>query len=285
VRGPNDALVPLSTFVTLKYKTGPRALNRFQQFNTVTLSGVAIRPLDEALRFLEEEAAKILPKGYKVDYTGESRQLRVEGNKFLPAFTLALILIFLVLAAQFNSFRDPLIILLGSVPLAMFGALIFSFLKMPDPNMAFFTKGWTTTLNIYSQVGLVTLVGLVSKNGILIVEFANELQRRGLPKIQAIREASLIRLRPVLMTSVATVCGHFPLTLVSGAGAAARNSIGITIVAGMALGTLFTLLVIPSLYMFIAKQHTGEDPGAIAQDFALAETDGGNPRTLTLETE
>src|SRR5262249_31322158 len=148
------------------------------------LSGVPTRPLDQALKYLETEAASILPKGYKLDYTGESRQLRTEGNKFLPAFILALIMIFLVLAAQFNSFRDPLIILLGSVPLAMFGALMFSFLKMPNANMPFFTNGWTTTMNIYSQVGLVTLVGLVSKNGILIVEFANQLQRRGLNKIE-----------------------------------------------------------------------------------------------------
>jgi multidrug efflux pump len=271
VKGPNGQLVPLSTFATLKKKTGPRSLNRFQQFNAVKISGVAIRPLDEALRFLETEAAKILPQGYKLDYTGESRQLRVESSKFLPAFTLAMVLIFLVLAAQFNSFRDPLIILLGSVPLAMFGALIFSFLKMPGAGSAFFTNGWTTTLNIYSQVGLVTLVGLVSKNGILIVQFANELQRTGLPKLQAVREAALIRLRPVLMTSAATICGHFPLTLVSGAGAAARNSIGITIVAGMALGTLFTLLVIPSIYVLIAKQHVGEEVGVLGQDLALAE--------------
>jgi len=266
VKGPQGELVPLSTFAHLEKKTVPRTLSRFQQFNSVKLSGVAIRPLDEALRFLEDESAKILPQGYKVDYTGESRQLRVEGSKFLPAFTLALILIFLVLAAQFNSFRDPLIILLGSVPLAMFGALLFSFLKMPDPNTPFFTAGWTTTLNIYSQVGLVTLVGLVSKNGILIVEFANEEQRRGLTKLQAIREAALVRLRPVLMTSAATICGHFPLTLVSGAGAAARNSIGITIVAGMAIGTVFTLLVIPAIYVLIAKEHRGEKPGAIARD-------------------
>lgn len=275
VKGPDGQLVPLSTFATLKKKTGPRSLNRFQQFNAVKLSGVSIRPLDEALQFLEQEAARILPKGYKIDYTGESRQLRVEGSKFLPAFILALLLIFLVLAAQFNSFRDPLIILLGSVPLAMFGALLFSFLKMPDPNTAFFTNGWTTTLNIYSQVGLVTLVGLVSKNGILIVEFANEMQRRGLPKVEAVRQAALVRLRPVLMTSVATVCGHLPLTLVTGAGAAARNSIGITIVAGMALGTVFTLLVIPSIYVLIAKQHAGEEPGAIARDFDLAPSPHG----------
>jgi multidrug efflux pump len=271
VKGPQGKLVPLSTFATLKKKGQARSLNRFQQFNAVKVSGVSIRPLDEALRFLETEAAKILPKGYKLDYTGESRQLRTEASKFLPAFTLAMVLIFLVLAAQFNSFRDPLIILLGSVPLAMFGALLFSFLKMPAPNIPFFTNGWTTTLNIYSQVGLVTLVGLVSKNGILIVEFANEQQRRGLSKLQAVREAALVRLRPVLMTSAATICGHFPLTLVSGAGAAARNSIGITIVAGMALGTLFTLLVIPSIYVLIAKQHVGEEPGVLARDFDLAE--------------
>lgn len=259
VKGPNGQVVPLSTFATLKKKTGPRSLNRFQQFNAIKISGVAIRPLDEALTFLEKESAKILPKGYKIDYTGESRQLRVEGNTFLPSFILALVLIFLVLAAQFNSFRDPFIILLGSVPLAMFGALLFSFLKIPDPNTPFWTNGWTTTLNIYSQVGLVTLVGLVSKNGILIVQFANQLQRQGLPKIQAVRQAALVRLRPVLMTSIATVCGHFPLTLVSGAGAAARNSIGITIVAGMALGTIFTLLVIPSIYVLIARQHSPEE--------------------------
>src|SRR5207244_2015179 len=160
-----------------------------------------------------------------------------------------------------------------SVPLAMFGALIFIFLKMPNANIPFFTKGWTTTLNIYSQVGLVTLVGLVSKNGILIVEFANALQRRGLSKIQAVREAALVRLRPVLMTSVATVCGHFPLTLVSGAGAAARNSIGITVVSGMALGTIFTLLVIPSIYVLIAKQHIGEEQDVLAQDLEAAESD------------
>jgi multidrug efflux pump len=220
---------------------------------------------------LEDDAARILPKGYTVGYTGESRQLRVEGSKFLPMFLLSTVLIFLVLAAQFNSFRDPLIILLGSVPLAMFGALMFCFLKMPGQGTPFFTNGWTTTLNIYSEVGLVTLVGLVSKNGILIVQFANELQRRGLPKIQAVREAALVRLRPVLMTSVATVCGHFPLTLVTGAGAAARNSIGIVIVAGMALGTIFTLLVIPSIYVLIAKQHAGEEPGAIGRDFEMAE--------------
>ena len=160
-----------------------------------------------------------------------------------------------MLAAQFNSFRDPFVILAGSVPLAMFGALMFTFLKMPNPNMTFWTDGWTTTLNVYSQVGLVTLVGLVSKNGILIVEFANEQQRLGLSKLAAVREACLTRLRPILMTSVATVVGHFPLTLVTGAGAEARNSIGLVLVAGMAIGTFFTLFFVPVVYMFIAKDH------------------------------
>ena len=258
VKGPGNQLIPVNAFAHFSKKTTPRSLNRFQQLNSVKLSGVATAPLDSALKFLETESAKILPANYRLDYTGESRQLRTEGNKFLPAMTLSIILIFLVLAAQFNSFRDPWIILLGSVPLAMFGALIFCFLKMPNPNLSFWTNGWTTTLNIYSQVGLVTLVGLVTKNGILIVQFANELQRSGRDKITAIREASLLRLRPVLMTSVATVAGHFPLTMVTGAGAAARNSIGLVIVSGMAIGTLFTLLVIPAIYVLIAKQHTGE---------------------------
>ena len=283
VKGPNGQLVPLSTFAHFEKKTQPRSLNRFQQFNAVKLSGVPVGSIDQALRFLETEGAKILPKGYKLDYTGESRQLRVEGSKFLPAFTLALVLIFLVLAAQFNSFRDPFIILLGSVPLALFGALVFSFLKMPVPNIPFFTNGWTTTLNIYSEVGLVTLIGLVSKNGILIVEFANQQQRRGLSKVKAVREAALVRLRPVLMTSAATICGHFPLTLVRGAGAAARNSIGITVVAGMAIGTIFTLLVIPSIYVLLAKQHAGEDAGVPSTEPELAQTTDGNGGALELQ--
>ena len=255
VTGPNGKLVPLSTVATLRDSVVPRSLNRFQQLNAVKISGVAIRPLDEALRYLEDEAGKILPKGYVIDYTGESRQLRTEGNRFLPAFALAILLIFLVLAAQFNSFRDPFVILAGSVPLAMFGALLFTFLKMPDPNVPFWTRGWTTTLNIYSQVGLVTLVGLVSKNGILIVEFANKLQIQGLTKLEAVRQAAMTRLRPILMVSAATIAGHFPLTLVTGAGAAARNSIGLVLVGGMFIGSLFTLFIIPSIYMLIARDH------------------------------
>ena len=258
VTGPNGTLMPLSAVATLREGIEPRTLNRFQQLNSVKISGLAPRSLDGGLKVLEDAAAKILPPGYRVDYTGESRQLRQESGKFLPAMGLALLLIFLVLAAQFNSFRDPFVILAGSVPLAMFGALIFTFLKFAGPpGMDFkLTTGWTTTLNIYSQVGLVTLVGLVSKNGILIVEFANAEQEKGRSKIDAVRAAALTRLRPILMTSVATVVGHFPLTLVTGAGAVARNSIGIVLVGGMTIGTIFTLFVVPSVYILIAKDHS-----------------------------
>jgi multidrug efflux pump len=255
VTGPAGQLVSLASIAKIRSSVTPRSLNRFQQLNSVKISGVAMRPLDQALAYLEGEAAKILPKGYSLDYTGESRQLRTEGNKFLPAFLLAVVLIFLVLAAQFNSFRDPFVILAGSVPLGMFGAMVMMFLKMPNPTIPFFTDGWTTTLNVYSQVGLVTLVGLVAKNGILIVEFANKLQEQGATKFEAVRTAAVTRLRPILMTSVATVFGHFPLTLVSGPGAKARNSIGLVLVAGMTIGTLFTLYILPAIYMLIARDH------------------------------
>src|SRR3954463_15613640 len=253
VTGPNNQLISLSTIATIKPKTVARSLNRMQQLNAVTISGVPAASVDTALKFLEDEAHKILPSGYVIDYTGGSRQLRIEGSKFFAVFMLAIVLIFLVLAAQFNSFRDPLIILFGSVPLALFGAAIFMFLKMPFG--AFFTDRWTTSFNIYSQVGLVTLVGLVSKNGILIVQFANQLQRSGAKKLEAVAEAARTRLRPIMMTSVATVAGHFPLTLVTGAGAEARRSIGLVLVGGMTIGTLFTLFIVPSLYLLIAKEH------------------------------
>jgi multidrug efflux pump len=244
VTGSQDKLVPLSTFASLKTTTEPRDLKKFQQLNAVRIQGVVPPgvPLDKALTLLEDEAKKILPQGFTVDYAGESRQLRVEGSKFLGTFLLSGILIYLVLAAQFESFRDPFIILAGSVPLAISGALLFSFMGF-------------TTLNIYSQVGLITLVGLVSKNGILIVEFANQLQEMGKEKMAAIVEAATTRLRPILMTTAATVIGHFPLVLAKGPGAGARNSIGIMLVSGMIIGTAFTLFVVPSIYMFIAKTH------------------------------
>ncbi|WP_242336770.1 MULTISPECIES: efflux RND transporter permease subunit [Anaeromyxobacter] len=279
VTGPGGQLVSLASIATLRDSVTPRSLNRFQQLNAVKISGVAIRPLDQALAYLEGEAAKILPANYKLDYTGESRQLRTEGNKFLPAFLLAVVLIFLVLAAQFNSFRDPFVILAGSVPLGMFGALVMMFLKMPNPTLRFFTDGWTTTLNVYSQVGLVTLVGLVAKNGILIVEFANKLQEQGLSKLEAVQSAAVTRLRPILMTSVATVFGHFPLTLVSGPGAEARNSIGLVLVAGMTIGTAFTLFFVPAIYLLIARDHRAEGrataPSVLEPEPVPATTGGG----------
>jgi multidrug efflux pump len=249
VKGSNDQLVPLSTFATLKTTTQPRSLNKFQQLNAVRIQGVIPPPvpLDKALTFLEDQAKQILPQGYTVDYAGESRQLRVEGSKFLGTFLLSGILIYLVLAAQFESFRDPFIILAGSVPLAISGALMFSFLGF-------------TTLNIYSQVGLITLVGLVSKNGILIVEFANHLQESGHTKLEAVIEAAATRLRPILMTTAATVFGHLPLVFASGPGAGARNSIGIMLVSGMIIGTAFTLFVVPSIYMLVAKRHVALEP-------------------------
>jgi multidrug efflux pump len=270
ISGPNGDLIPLGAIATLKEGVEPRTLNRFQQLNAIKISGVTPRSLDQGLRVLEDAAAKILPPGSRVDYTGESRQLRQESGKFLPAMGLAILLIFLVLSAQFNSFRDPFVVLAGSVPLALFGALIFTFLKFSGPPGLDFplTQGWTTTLNIYSQVGLVTLIGLIAKNGILIVQFANSEQLRGANKLDAVRAAAVTRLRPILMTTIATVCGHFPLTLVTGPGAIARNSIGIVLVGGMTLGTLFTLFVVPSLYVLIAKEHQrGElDQGAPEPD-------------------
>ena len=287
ISGPNGQLMPLSAVATMRQGVEPRTLNRFQQLNAIKISGVAPRSVDGGLRVLESAAARILPPGYRIDYTGESRQLRTEVGKFLPAMGLAIVLIFLVLAAQFNSFRDPFVILAGSVPLAIFGAMIFTFLKFAGPPGLHFklTEGWTTTLNIYSQVGLVTLVGLVSKNGILIVEFANAQQQAGMSKIEAIRAAASTRLRPILMTTVATVAGHFPLTLVTGAGAVARNSIGVVLVGGMSIGTLFTLFVVPSLYVLIAKDHRGEGKREIAAEPSERETPDDLGRRLGLGTE
>ena len=253
VTGAGNKLVPLSTFATLKTSTQPRELKRFQQLNAVRIQGV-IPPgvsLDTALRMLENEAQKILPpgQGFTVDYAGESRQLRTEGGKFFGTFVLSALLIYLVLAAQFESFRDPLIVLAGSVPLALSGALLFSFLGL-------------TTLNIYSQIGLITLVGLVSKNGILIVEFANKLQEQGRDKLHAVIEASATRLRPILMTTAATVMGHLPLVFAKGPGAGARNSIGMMLVTGMTIGSAFTLFVVPSIYVLLARTHRTDAAGA-----------------------
>jgi len=261
VTGPNGQLVPLSTFATLQTSTEPRELKRFQQLNAVRVQG-AIPPgvsLDSALRVLEDEAQRILPRGFTLDYAGESRQLRTEAARFLGVFLLSAIVIYLVLAAQFESFRDPFIILAGSVPLALSGSLLFSFLGL-------------TSINIYSQVGLITLVGLVSRNGILIVQFANHLQETGKDKLHAVIEAASTRLRPILMTTAATVMGHLPLVFASGPGAGARNSIGITLVTGMIIGSAFTLFVVPSIYVLVARTRTADVPSAAALEPRPATT-------------
>lgn len=255
IKTPGGQLVPVSTFTHIETSTAPRTLNRFQQRNSVRIFG-GVKPgvtKEEGLHVLETAAAA---GGSRIvlDYAGESRQLRQEGAALTVTLGFAVVLIYLVLAAQFKSFRDPLIVLLGSVPLAISGALVFSFLDL-------------TTINIYSQVGLITLVGLIAKNGILIVEFANQLQTRGLTKTLAIREATLTRLRPVLMTSAATIFGHLPLVLATGPGAAARNSIGMVLVTGMTVGTLFTLFVVPVFYSLIAAQHQPDlEPEGIELD-------------------
>lgn len=244
VRAKDGGLVSVSSFVRLETIAAPRTLNRFQQRNSFRINAIA-KPgttKAEALAAIEQAARSVLPAGYAIDFAGESRQIRQEGSSLMVTLGFAILLIYLVLAAQFGSFRDPLIVLLGSVPLAVTGALLFTFTK------------WTT-LNIYSQVGLITLVGLVAKNGILIVEFANHLREQGMEKFQAIKEASMTRLRPVLMTSVATVAGHMPLVFVSGAGAEARNSIGKVLVSGMMISTAFTLLFVPSIYLLLAGAH------------------------------
>lgn len=246
VSGPTGQLLPLSTFASLKTEAQPRSLNRFQQLNSVRIQGINLPhiPLDTALKSIEEEAEKILPKGFGIDYAGESRQLRHEGNTFYVTMLFSIILIYLVLAAQFESFRDPFIILAGSVPLALSGALMFSYLGF-------------TSLNIYSKVGLITLVGLVAKNGILIVEFANHLQEKGLALIPAVIEAAATRLRPIMMTTVATVVGHAPLIFAAGPGAGARNSIGIMLVTGMIIGSLFTLFIVPAIYVVVSHDRGG----------------------------
>lgn len=256
IRTPGGELVPVSSFTRIEANTAPRTLARFQQRNAVRVFG-GVQPgvtKDEGLRVLEAAAAAHAGTGVGIDYAGESRQIRLEASAMTNTLMFALVLIYLVLSAQFRSFRDPLIVLLGSVPLAIAGALVFSYVDL-------------TTINIYSQVGLITLVGLIAKNGILIVEFANTLQERGLAKPEALREAALTRLRPVLMTSAATVFGHMPLVFVSGPGSAARNSIGMVLVSGMVIGTLFTMFVVPVFYSIIAAQRS---PVAVAASPAVA---------------
>ena len=254
LRTPEGELIPLRALASLEQLPSPRVLDRFQQSNAFRVFAGVLpgTTTEQGLQTLEQAAEEILPDTYSVDYAGESRQLRQEGNTLLGVLGVSVVVVFLALAVQFNSFRDPLVVLLGSVPLALSGALLFTFL------------GWTT-INIYSQVGFITLVGLIAKNAILIVEFAKQLQADGYSKLEAIQRSAETRLRPVLMTTGATVMGHFPLVLVTGPGAEARNSIGIILVAGMLVGTLFTLFILPSIYLLLASTHKAEGEWANAE--------------------
>jgi len=234
--------ISLSSLVDIKYTSVPAELVQFQQQNAAKIDAVPGIPLGQALQLLREISEEVAPPGYSFDYQGQSRQLVKEGSVLAITFSFAIIVVFLVLASQYESLRDPFIIL-TTVPLAMFGALIPMFL-------------WQVTMNIYSQVGLITLIGLVSKHGILIVEFANEIQvREKIPPAEAVIKAASIRLRPILMTSFSTIFGIMPLVIAGGAGAASRQAIGITIVSGFAIGSLFVLFVLPVMYTFFAHHR------------------------------
>jgi len=268
IRTPAAGFIPLRSVVELEPLTSPNSLSTFNQQRSFRITGAAGpgTTSGQALTTLENRAAEILPADYSIDYAGISRQLRQEGNTMISVLMISVIVVYLALVVQFNSFRLPLVVLLGSVPLALSGAMLFSFLSL-------------TTINIYAQIGFVTLVGLVAKNAILITEFAHKQQLSGMAKLAAIKSASLLRLRPVLMTTAATVLGHFPLVLVTGAGAEARNSIGIILVAGMLIGTLFTLFILPSVYLLLAGE-TESDHAQRSADMDSGDSSETNSDTL-----
>ena len=245
IKLPNGTLVKASTVASLSYDVVPESITRFQQMNSATLSGVSGASQGEVLQFLRDTVAEVAPVGYSVDYSGQSRQYMKESGGFLVTMLFSIIIVFLALAALFESFRDPVVILV-SVPLALFGAMIFIFLG-------------ASTMNIYTEVGLVTLMGLISKHGILIVEVAKQLQNSGKTKREAIEQSASIRLRPILMTTAAMVFGVVPLVIASGAGAAGRQAMGIVICAGLSIGTLFTLFVVPAMYLFIGSNRVGKN--------------------------
>jgi multidrug efflux pump len=257
VQSNNQQMVPLSSLVTITQSVQPSAVDQFQQLNSAMIEakmmpGVSI---GEAYQVMEQGAKDILPKAYSVDSSGQLRQFLQEGSSLVATFFLALVIIYLVLAAQFESFRDPLIVL-TSVPLSIFGAMLPLYFGVD-------------TLNIYTEVGLVTLIGLISKHGILIVEFANQLQREeGLDKTSAALKSASVRLRPVLMTTAAMVIGVVPLLIAAGAGAQSRFSIGLVITVGMSVGTLFTLFVVPTVYTFLAGNHQQTDDSLIDEQTA-----------------
>ncbi|QRP63847.1 efflux RND transporter permease subunit [Rhodanobacter sp. FDAARGOS 1247] len=245
IRVPDGSVIPASTVARITRQVVPQSLNRFQQLNSATISGVSGMSQGDALNYLRDLVKEVAPTGYNVDYAGQSRQFTQESGGFGATLLFAVIIVFLALAAQFNSLRDPIVILV-SVPLALFGALIFVNLF--------------TSLNIYTEVGLVTLMGLISKHGILIVQFANQSQLDGMSKREAIEHAAAVRLRPILMTTAAMVLGVLPLVIASGAGAAGRFNMGLVISTGLAIGTVFTLFVVPAFYMLLAADRHGGQP-------------------------
>jgi len=253
-------LVPMSTLVRFESTVEPSQRTQFQQLNSnmiqgITASGVS---LGDGLKFLEDTARELFPPGFTWDYSGESRQYTQQGSALIVTFFMSLLVIYLVLAAQFESWRDPLIVMV-SVPMSIAGALIFMTLGL-------------ATVNIYTQVGLITLIGLIAKNGILIVEFANQLQQKqGLSRREAVEQAAAIRLRPILMTTVSMIVAMVPLLIASGPGAASRFAIGLVIATGLGIGTLFTLFVVPAMYLLIARDHAAarenaETPSEPAHD-------------------
>ncbi len=241
IKTPSGAMIPASTVASISYSVQPESVTRFQQLNSATISGVSGASQGEILEYLRNAVAEVAPSGYTIDYAGSSRQFMNESGGFGLTMGFAVIIVFLALAAQFESFRDPIVILF-SVPMALFGAMMFIFLGF-------------ASINIYTQVGLVTLMGLISKHGILIVEVANHLREAGKTKREAIEEAAATRLRPILMTTAAMVFGVVPLVIASGAGAAGRHAMGLVIFTGLSIGTLFTLFVVPAMYMFLAGEH------------------------------
>lgn len=245
VTTPSGGAVTVSSFAHVEPVVGPRLLGSFNQQKSFKIFGGVLPHItkEQALSKIEDIVTELLPASYSIDYAGQSREMRKEGNTMITVLIVSLIVVYFLLAIQFNSFRDPLVVLLSCAPLALSGALMLAFLGF-------------TSVNLYAQIGLITLVGLITKNGILIVEFANQMQLQGMDKISAVKEAASTRLRPILMTTAATVLGHFPLVLVTGSGAEARNSIGVILVAGMMIGTVFTLIVLPILYQWLASDHS-----------------------------
>jgi multidrug efflux pump len=251
IKSGDGSLIPASTVAHIETSTVPEAINHFQQLNSATIAGAPGVSQTEALQMLRDAVNEAAPTGYNVDYSGQSRQFVHGSSGFVTTMLFALVIVYLALAAQFESFRDPIVILV-SVPMALFGALLFINLG-------------AATLNIYTQVGLVTLLGLISKHGILIVQFANELQREGRGKLEAIEEAAAVRLRPILMTTAAMVLGVVPLVIASGAGAAGRRAMGIVLSTGLSIGTLFTLFIVPAVYILLGADHAKDRAKASAK--------------------